>query len=473
MRSRPLAVALPLLLLTCAASVHAAGPYYARGDYYAGTAGTWNVDAGNQLHDDGLHGDGAAGDGVYAGDVTSDQPAGVHGFKVANADWSENWPNDIYRPYENARVWTSGPGDVVHFRLDTNAGTGWSPSIGVATDHDAPVGTTFELIGGDPELGGWTGPGVPLTVTGSVLSAEVTLAAAGTHSFRFAAQGDWHVCMFGVLYNMDNVSPDVGVFTSPATVAGSHVGFVFDRATGQARVILPVVVEPIDYYARGDFYAGSGATWGADAGNQLHDDGLHGDGAAGDGVYGATIVSDQPPGAHEWKIANADWSRNWPLNPDDPLANARLFTTQAGEAIHFRLDLHDPGDGWQPGVGAVACDHAIPAGSAMTVFAGAAGGGPLTGENAVFDGTVWRADQVVANAGAQVWLLNAHSADTSLLIGPLYNMSNGRFFTFSTPAPDVHVHFEWDPATGRGRALLYDPTPVRHGSWGALKRLYR
>jgi len=469
---RATSFAAALLLLLAAACAHAAGPYYARGDYYAGSTATWSFDAGNQLYDDGLHGDGAAGDGVYAGDVTSDQPAGVHGFKIANADWTQNWPNDVYRPYENARVWTSGPGDVVHFHLDTNPHGTWQPDVGVATDHDAPPGTVFELIGGDPELGGWTGPGVPLTVEGTLMHAEVTLAAAGTHAFRFAAQGDWHVCMFGVLYDMDNVSPDRGVFTTPATVAGSQVRFEFDRATGQARAVLPVQVQPVAYYARGDFYAGSAATWSTDDGNRLYDDGLHGDGAAGDGVYGATIVSDQPPGHHEWKIATADWSQNWPLDPGAPVSNAQLWTTQDHEAIHFTLDTHDPQDGSQPGI-SVACDHALPIGdTTMQVWTHDQPGDPTLYAPAVFDGTVWRAEQVFATSGSHSWIMVATGPEL-VLLGQFFNMSSELAFTFSTPAPNAHVHFEWNPATGRGRTLLFDPTPVRRVTWGELKARFR
>jgi hypothetical protein len=220
-------------LAVAATPAEPAGPYYARGAHYAGSGGTWSADAGNQLHDDGIHGDGGAGDGVYGAFVVSDQPLGAYGFKIANADWSELWPHHPAYPLSNAVVWTVGPGDVVHFRLDTNVPDGWQPAWpAVATDQFAPPGTPFEIIGSAPETGAWNF-GVPAKQFGSLWRTTLTIATPGSHEFKFRATGTWDVCNFGVHYNMfigEN-------FTYATTIPDSEVLFELDTATGRGRAV--------------------------------------------------------------------------------------------------------------------------------------------------------------------------------------------------------------------------------------------
>lgn len=227
-----LACALSLALLAGPAA--AAGPFYARGAYYAGSGAPWDFDAGNQLHDDGLHDDGAAGDGIYAAWVVADQPFGIYGFKIANADWSELFPHKPSYPVSNARVAIDGPGDVVFFRLDTNADPdGWIPtSNAVATDQPAPPGVSYEVIGSAPETGGWTS-GVPAPQVGSILTAEIPIADPGAYEFKFRVVGTWDVCNFGVHYNMlvgDN-------FAYSTFVPGATVRFEMNLATGRGRAL--------------------------------------------------------------------------------------------------------------------------------------------------------------------------------------------------------------------------------------------
>jgi hypothetical protein len=234
-RLRPLSIAGALILvLILTMPGFAAGPYYARGDYFAGTGGTWGTEAGNQLFDDGLHGDGAAGDGVYGANVVSDQPAGIYGFKIANSDWSEAWPSNPTYALSNAVVWTSGPGDVVHFSLDTNlVGDGWQPAQNaVATDHFAPHGTAFEVIGSAPETGNWNS-GVAAGKVGSLMRVEVQIATPGSYQYKFRATGTWDVCNFGVHYNMFNGDN----FTYTTTLANAYVRFEMDLATGRGRAV--------------------------------------------------------------------------------------------------------------------------------------------------------------------------------------------------------------------------------------------
>jgi hypothetical protein len=222
-------------LLFCAPAAFAAGPYYARGDYYSGSGGLWQYDAGNELFDDGEHGDGAAGDGVYGVYVISDQPAGVYGFKIANSDWTEAYPSHPINVLANGVVWTNGSGDVVHFTLDTNTlGDGWlPPANAAATDqYGPPVPLVFELMGSAPELGEWNTP-VEATETDGVWSAVVTIATPATYEFKFRVAGTWDICNFGIHYNMfygDN-------FVFETTEPNQEILFEMNPLTGRGRAI--------------------------------------------------------------------------------------------------------------------------------------------------------------------------------------------------------------------------------------------
>jgi hypothetical protein len=209
--------------------------FYARGDYYAGMYDLWSFDAGNELFDDGLHGDGAGNDGVYGAWVTSDQPPGRHEFKIANADYTLNWPHDPANPTVNARLWTTVAGEVVHFRLDTNVvGDGWQPAqYAVATDHFAPPGTVFEVMGSDPETGNWFGTPLAAVQQGALWRAVTRIAAVGDHEFKFRAAGLWDLCDFGRDYNLLT-----GLnFSFTTSQPGTEIAFELDTATGRGRAV--------------------------------------------------------------------------------------------------------------------------------------------------------------------------------------------------------------------------------------------
>jgi hypothetical protein len=227
-----LAIVLPLLLATSVPA--SSGPYHARGSFHAGGGMIWDVTPGNELFDDGLHGDGAAGDSVHAAFVISDQLPGFHEFKVANLDWTENYPNHPSFPTSNAILYTSSSGEVVHFLLDRRARAGWQPlTNAVSCSHFAPPGTEFELIGSPPELGNWNS-GVPVTLDAGVWSATRTIASPGSHEFKFRAVGTWDVCNLGVHYNMF-IGENFLFTTSDPDV---QVRFEFDTADGRGRALI-------------------------------------------------------------------------------------------------------------------------------------------------------------------------------------------------------------------------------------------
>jgi len=230
-------------------------------------------------------------------------------------------------------------------------------------------------------------------------------------------------------------------------------------------VAAPAGAQP--YYARGDYYAGTGAVWSYDAGNQLYDDGQHGDGLAGDGIYAATVVSDQAPGYHQFKIGNADWSELWPHNPEYSLANAQLSISTTGEAVFFRLDTN-PRPGWEPETGAVVCDHGLPAGVSLEIMGDAPELGSWnTPVPATLQDGVWSATVVFVNPGPiEYKFRSAGSWDWPF--GVHYNMLRGDNFQFAVPQGGAAYRIEFD--TRDGRSTVEYVTPAVRTTWGALKR---
>lgn len=226
------ATAMLTLVFACAlAGAAFAGPWFAKGDYYCVSVGCWNYDLGNELFDDGLHGDGAASDGLFGGTAVSDQAGGRHEYKIALADWSE-----AYFPWCNLWVHTAGAGDPVHFTFDTNTHLdGWWPQSNIVwSDHYAPPGTTFEVIGGAPETGSW-GSGVAATLVGTIWRRVVTIATPGAYEAKFRATGSWDIMNVGT----EGAGAPCGANLQYTTAnPNEDVLFEFETATGRTRVVV-------------------------------------------------------------------------------------------------------------------------------------------------------------------------------------------------------------------------------------------
>lgn len=218
------------MVFACALAATAiAGPWYAKGDMYCGP-GCWNFDAGNELFDDGAHGDGAAGDGVFGAAVMTDQLGGRHEFKIAYDDWSQ-----AHFEFCNLWVHTSGPGDIVQFTLDTNTHLdGWWPQTNIVwTDHYAPAGTTFEVIGGAPETGAW-GSGTAATLVGDVWRLQIPIATPGPYEAKFRATGSWDIMNLG---SEGAGAPCGANLLYTTTNPNEEVLFEFNTRTGRTRAL--------------------------------------------------------------------------------------------------------------------------------------------------------------------------------------------------------------------------------------------
>ena len=208
---------------------------YALGDYCTSCS---SASAANQFYDDGLHDDGAAGDGVLGAIVTVDKPAGGYQWWVNSAappPFGLIYPSCGCSMGAPARLYTAGPGDVIHFRLNGHSpGTGWGGQA-FACDHGLPSGAHLEasyfIIENYPPT-----PWFAATHVGSIWRTTVTVPTAGTSSIAFRAQED-HGAYFSQTYNawcgcQPNEQPYVRFTT---TEPNSDVVLEFDEATGLQR----------------------------------------------------------------------------------------------------------------------------------------------------------------------------------------------------------------------------------------------
>ncbi|MCC6348203.1 MAG: hypothetical protein IT347_01255 [Candidatus Eisenbacteria bacterium] len=192
------------------------GPFYGRGGYYDAA---WSADSGNLL---------TLSAGVWTGAATSPMAAGYYEGKIAVADWSESYPNS------NQPVFISGPGDIVHWTLDTNVySDGWSPSTNIAyNDHMVAPGTTFEVIGSAPETGAWS-TGVAATLVGDIWGVEIPIAAAGSYEVKFRKTGDWSINA-----GADGYGTNSGNLAYTTLVPNEPVLFQFNQVTGRVRAVV-------------------------------------------------------------------------------------------------------------------------------------------------------------------------------------------------------------------------------------------
>lgn len=221
-----------LALFACWPSTGAAQSYV-RGDFCSACTGNSAV---NQLYDDGLHGDGAAGDGVFGASIVVDRPAGKYSWTVVASTGTPMLPAcGCQSPGTPAALWTTGPGDVIHFRTGGGpAGAGWI-APGLSCDHATPAGEGFQAQ--------YLVPSNPFTIltactaskSGSIWSCSATIPAAAQYLMRFKSPS----AAFTRAYNANCTCPtfeEAFYWVGFTTVQpNSDVRFEFDEITGALR----------------------------------------------------------------------------------------------------------------------------------------------------------------------------------------------------------------------------------------------
>jgi hypothetical protein len=131
----------------------------------------------------------------------------------------------------------------VHFTFDTNTyADGWWPQANIVwSDHYAPPGTAFEVIGGAPETGSW-GSGVPATLAGGVWSKLINIATPGAYEAKFRAVGSWDIMNLGT----EGAGAPCGANLQYTTTdPNQDVLFEFNTATGRTRVTVQQPTETV------------------------------------------------------------------------------------------------------------------------------------------------------------------------------------------------------------------------------------
>lgn len=220
------------------------------------------------------------------------------------------------------------------------------------------------------------------------------------------------------------------------------------------------------WYARGGHYNG----WAADAGNELNDAGVNGDAVAADGIFSGLVTSTEMAGTYEFKIAVSDWSVS------HPGSNVRLTTTQNNEVVFFSLDTNAHGDGWYPDQNIVWSNRLSP-GTIWRLVGGApelGNWGPASGPQAIFIDSFFDVFVEFSFAGNYEYKWTADNAWDVQQLGFDGHGTNTWNVPLAVSANGSIVQFQFDPATGRGRHIDHGPpSPVKEGSWGAVKKLYR
>lgn len=232
------------LLLTLVAFTLLAAPSLAQAQGYvyhvfgSFCSSCFNPTSVNQLYDDGLHDDGAAGDGVFGAFITIDKPAGRYGWLYAVEYGFGGEPSCWCSPtlVGAAQLWTTGPGDVVHFHYrGSPPGPGWGGQA-VACDHGVPPGAQLEVA--FPLWYDENPPtGYPAYRVGTYWQQVITVPVPGTQPMMFRTLD--RSVLYSDTYNAwCGCSPGEQRFVMFTTVQpNSDVLFQFDEVTGRQRAI--------------------------------------------------------------------------------------------------------------------------------------------------------------------------------------------------------------------------------------------
>jgi len=203
----------------------------------------------NQFYDDGLHDDGAAGDGILGAIVTVDKPAGryswcpaadLYGVGILSCGYPLCWCDPNPAP---ANLWTSGPGDVIHFRLGLATDPSWGGQWLSAGSHGIPPGTHLAVDGG-PAMSAYpyAGTGYPAQLNGAYWERVVTIPTPGTYPMRFQTlEGDGlnglAACYYSDTYNARCcfLSDPERYVLFTTTRPNTDVLFQFDVTNGRMR----------------------------------------------------------------------------------------------------------------------------------------------------------------------------------------------------------------------------------------------
>jgi hypothetical protein len=188
-----------------------AQPFYLRGSF-----NSWDTSTPMTDH----------GGGLYSATI-SGAPGDRFNFKVANNDWSLQFPGSDARS-----LYDAGGFATIYYRAGA-AGDGWGPAADRVGYAD-PGQFGWEVIG---SFNGWSTPILSLANQGGGLySGQYLVADAGSYNFKFREAGSWDISIGN---DFGNSASDIGITTA---AANELVEFQLDLPNGRWSVA--VVPEP-------------------------------------------------------------------------------------------------------------------------------------------------------------------------------------------------------------------------------------
>lgn len=189
---------------------------YARGDFNGWTTNNAMVDMG---------------DGTFTAviDVSGQTGGNRYEFKVANSDWSINYPgSNVYATYP------ASPTNLTIFYepAPTDLADGWMPQANRV--GYGPGGNPWELVG---DFTDWGNNPIMMTDMGNDFwTADALIPTAGDHQFKFRGSADWEI----------SIGSDFGRWAGNASfnAAGDNTLYRFELDLSHGRYRAYYVPEP-------------------------------------------------------------------------------------------------------------------------------------------------------------------------------------------------------------------------------------
>ncbi|MCX7719252.1 MAG: hypothetical protein N2111_12750 [Candidatus Sumerlaeaceae bacterium] len=354
---------LTVFAVALAASAAFAQPFYIRGDnppldgFPACTI---------EIYDNGTNGDDVAGDGIWKRDFTvvtpSSQPANRFNWKVAECDWSPEFP----AAFDNSMGVADTAGATIKFVLETAAkNDGYLPDVGVAGQTGilytvpSPITLTDVMrITGDfqSELGGsdWDASALNTIVKDDGLAPDATAGdniytvgftglPANTYQFLVTVNGGYDK----MIKTRGFSAGSGGNFTFTVLSPTDNVKFEVNRLTGRVKISNdnPLLNPGPPFYALSQ-------GWSTVLGpaTQLYDDGTNGDVTSGDGIHSRSflVTNGADPGTtRALKIAQGVGPQ-YPGSGSVSSDEGYPYSVTTGTTILVQFDTNTYTDGYLP-----------------------------------------------------------------------------------------------------------------------------
>jgi hypothetical protein len=349
-----------------AATAAFAQPFYIRGDNPPLDGfGPCTI----EIYDDATNGDDVAGDGVWKRDfivtTISSQPANRFNWKVAECDWSPEFP----AAFDNVMGVADTPSATIKFVLDTNVkNDGFLPDVGVAGQTGilytvpSPIfpSDTMRVTGDfQSELGGsdWDasaaftvllddGVAPDATAGDNIYTVAFTGLPAGTYQFLVTVNGAYDK----MIKTRGFSAGSGGNITFDVLAATDTIKIEVNRLTGRYKISNdnPLANPGPPFYALS-------TAWSTVKGpaTQMYDDGTNGDVTAGDGIHSRSIVvtdgvaPSDPVTTRALKIGQG-LGPEYPGSGNVAAEEGYPFAATTGTTILVQFDTNTYSDGYLP-----------------------------------------------------------------------------------------------------------------------------